>query len=175
VLDEEAAAMLDAQSGDCGANGVATAAVYEDRRVALGAVGPRSRAMPRDNLGGASRFFYCAKASTADRERGVEGDARANLHPTVKPRDLMRWLVRLVTPPGGIVLDPFAGSGSTGVACACEGFGFVGIELDPGHADVARARIAAAQQEAPRHIGEGVPKPKTGDDRQTQLFPKGDA
>ena len=96
--------------------------------------------------GGAERFFYCAKASAADRDDGLEGvDARKNTHPTVKPTDLMRYLCRLVTPPGGTVLDPFTGSGSTGRGAALEGFKFIGVELSPEYADIARARIAAVQ------------------------------
>jgi len=111
----------------------------------------------------AARFFYCAKASRSERNAGLEGmpekrpDERTNTgmgtfvekgvakqsnhHPTVKPIELMRYLVRLVTPPGGIVLDPFAGSGSTGVACAEEGFGFIGIEREAEYCEIARARI----------------------------------
>ncbi|MBH9662032.1 DNA-methyltransferase [Burkholderia multivorans] len=83
----------------------------------------------------AARFFYCAKASRADRGEG-------NTHPTVKPTDLMAYLCRLVTPPGGTVLDPFMGSGSTGKACVREGFLFVGIDLTPEYVEIARARIA---------------------------------
>lgn len=90
----------------------------------------------RGDTGSAARFFYCAKASKADRGAG-------NNHPTVKPTDLMRWLCRLVTPPGGVVLDPFMGSGSTGIAASREGFGFIGIELDPEYAEIARRRIHA--------------------------------
>jgi site-specific DNA-methyltransferase (adenine-specific) len=71
-------------------------------------------------------------------------DPRKNHHPTVKPTALMRWLVRLITPPGGTVLDPFMGSGSTGKACALEGFGFIGIEREAEYLEIARARIAAA-------------------------------
>jgi site-specific DNA-methyltransferase (adenine-specific) len=66
-----------------------------------------------------------------------------NHHPTVKPVDLMRWLVRLVCPPGGTVIDPFTGSGTTGVACRLEGFGFIGIDIEPAYIDMARQRIAA--------------------------------
>jgi len=88
--------------------------------------------------GSAARFFYCAKASKRDR-----GDD--NNHPTVKPTDLMRYLCRLVTPPGGIVLDPFMGSGSTGKAAKLEGFNFIGIELDADYLKIASARIEAAQ------------------------------
>ena len=81
-----------------------------------------------------ARFMYCAKASKAD--RGPE-----NNHPTVKPTDLMAYLCRLVTPPGGVVLDPFMGSGSTGKAAIREGFQFVGIEMDPEYLAIAEARI----------------------------------
>jgi site-specific DNA-methyltransferase (adenine-specific) len=88
-------------------------------------------------LNDAARFFYCAKASRSDRGEG-------NTHPTVKPTDLMRYLCRLVTPPGGTVLDPFAGSGSTGKAAALEGFRFIGIEREAEYVEIARARIAAA-------------------------------
>ncbi len=87
--------------------------------------------------GSASRFFYCAKASKQDREEN-------NNHPTVKPTDLMRYLVRLVTPKNGIVLDCFMGSGSTGKACALEGFNFVGIDLDKDYCKIAKARIDKA-------------------------------
>lgn len=87
---------------------------------------------------GAQRFFYSAKASKADRGEG-------NVHPTVKPTDLMRYLCRLVTPPGGVVLDPFMGSGSTGKAAHLEGFKFVGIEREEEYFRIAQERIANAQ------------------------------
>lgn len=120
--------------------------------------------------GNAARFFYCAKASKSDRDEGVmlamvtaaemtdrepdtdglnsprAGAGRTsgarNNHPTVKPTALMQWLVRLVTPPGGKVLDPFTGSGSTGKACAIEGFDFIGFEMDPHYCEIAKQRIA---------------------------------
>lgn len=92
---------------------------------------------PTGLLRDAARFFYCAKASKADRGDG-------NTHPTVKPTDLMRYLCRLVTPPGGVVLDPFMGSGSTGKAATMEGFRFIGIERDEGYFSIANARIKAA-------------------------------
>jgi hypothetical protein len=119
-------------------------------------------------LGEPSRFFYCAKASRSEREAGLEGMPTvtsqsgmggampvddngnerdrfkviaANHHPTVKPIDVMRWLVRLVTPPNGVVLDPFCGSGSTGCAAVLEGKRFVGIEREPEYAEIARRRI----------------------------------
>lgn len=91
---------------------------------------------PHDaGTGSAARFFYCAKASRAER-------GEANNHPTVKPVALMRYLCRLITPTGGLILDPFAGSGSTGVAAKLEGFRFIGFELDPASAEVANRRIA---------------------------------
>lgn len=121
----------------------------------------------------AARFFYCAKASKADRDDGVSlaatsaaemvdrdadsagmnspraGAGRTsgarNDHPTVKPTALMQWLVRLVTPPGGTVLDPFTGSGSTGKACMLEGFEFIGFEMDPHYCEIAEQRIAKAR------------------------------
>lgn len=111
----------------------------------------------KESFGSAARFFYCAKASKKDRDEGVAGVAgvgalrdngrksqpRKNTHPTVKPTDLMRYLVRLVTPPNGTVLDPFMGSGSTGKGAVLEGFDFIGIELDADYIEIARARIDA--------------------------------
>ena len=93
-----------------------------------------------DNGGSAARFFYCAKASKADRGEG-------NNHPTVKPTSLMRYLCRLVTPPGGIVLDPFMGSGSTGKAALLEGFDFIGIEREVEFYEIAKARVGVGQME----------------------------
>ena len=112
-----------------------------------------------------ARFMYCAKASRKDRNEGlqdpgpqfkhgttlrqVENTATAgNNHPTVKPTDLMAYLCRLVTPPGGTVLDPFMGSGSTGKAAVREGFRFIGCELSPEYCDIARARLFIAVCEA---------------------------
>jgi DNA modification methylase len=89
---------------------------------------------------GASRFFYVAKASARERSAGLPLGER-NTHPTVKPIELMRWLCRLVTPPGGVVLDPFMGSGTTGCAAALEGFRFIGIEQDEESVRTAIARI----------------------------------
>ena len=94
----------------------------------------RTPSEPRNDTGSAARFFYCAKAGAADRGDG-------NTHPTVKPTDLMRYLCRLVTPPGGLVLDPFTGSGSTGKAAKLEGFRFMGFEKDTEYAEIARRRI----------------------------------
>jgi DNA modification methylase len=92
---------------------------------------------PVDNDGSAARFFYCAKTNKKDRGEG-------NGHPTVKPTDLMRYLVRLVTPLGGTVLDPFMGSGSTGKAAMLEGFNFVGIDQNNEYMAIAYKRITEA-------------------------------
>ena len=86
----------------------------------------------------AARFFYCAKPNKQDRN---EGTRDGNPHLTVKPTELMRYLVRLVTPEGGTVLDGFMGSGSTGKAAMLEGRSFVGIDLDPENVTIAKARI----------------------------------
>jgi len=88
----------------------------------------------RFDAGSAARFFYCAKTSKSERGEG-------NIHPTVKPIALMRYLCRLVTPPGGVILDPFTGSGSTGLAAMREGFDFIGIELNADYIKIANARI----------------------------------
>jgi hypothetical protein len=111
--------------------------------VAKGAEAERVRnAYERDSGGSAARFFYCAKASKADRNSGGVNCT----HPTVKPTELMRYLCRLVTPPGGVVLDPFMGSGSTGKAAALEGFRFIGIEREAEYLEIARGRIEVPAQ-----------------------------
>jgi site-specific DNA-methyltransferase (adenine-specific) len=115
-----------------------------------------------DNGGSAARFFYCPKASKKDRDEGLEGfeeasnmrvngpreseeaktaTLRKNTHPTVKPTALMQYLCRLITPTGGVVLDPYMGSGSTGKAAEQEGFSFVGCELDEDYYKIAKSRI----------------------------------
>ena len=102
---------------------------------------------------GAARFFYCAKPSRAER-----GD---NSHPTVKPIALMRYLCRLVTPKGGTVLDPFAGSGTTGVAAIAEGFRFVGCELSEDYAAIARRRLTSDRTESKPSSGRTSAPPPT--------------
>lgn len=97
----------------------------------------------RGDNGSAARFFYCAKANKRERDDGL--GEHHNCHPTVKPTDLMRYLCRLVTPPGGLVLDPFAGSGSTGRGAVLEGFSFIGIEREHDYADIAAARLEAIE------------------------------
>ena len=171
LLDEEAAAMLDEQTGElisgqpCGikAGGQGNAFGHYEGGIPVTGFG--------DN-GGASRFYYVAKPSREERDYGTRGmpkqdncdisgrtpggaglnsplagamrtSAAGNFHPTVKPVELMRWLVKLVTPPGGTVLDPFMGSGTTGMACQYEQRQFIGIEREAGYVQIAERRIAA--------------------------------
>ncbi len=133
----------------------------------FGKMAPAVDSEPRNDTGSAARFFYCAKTSKKDRDEGLEHlpkkkagmvsntsgqhitrrdegyevSPRANNHPTVKPTKLMRYLCRLVTPPDGLIYDPFMGSGSTGKAAVLEGFGFIGSELEEEYCEIARARI----------------------------------
>ena len=103
-----------------------------------------------EQAGDVSRFFYTSKPSKKEREAGLEPPEgqRANVHPTVKPIDLMRYLCRLITPPNGTVLDPFMGSGSTGCAASLEGFDFVGIEREAEYFEIAQRRIEHWRDEA---------------------------
>jgi hypothetical protein len=133
VLDEEAAWLLDEQSGITYSAGGSRgkrkggwARPCNEQHAATG--------LGFGDVGGASRFFYCAKASASERGHG-------NDHPTVKPLALMRWLVRLVTPHGGMVLDPFGGSGTTALACRDEGFSCVLIDNDSHSIEIARRRF----------------------------------
>lgn len=140
ILDEDAAKTLDAQSGVTSTGG------QGHRRSApgqFGLGGDNKLNIYHSDSGGASRFFYIAKASKSEREAGLDAPAgqRANIHTTVKPLTLMRYLVRLVTPKGGKVLDPFMGSGSTGCAAVLEGFDFVGIDITPEYVAIAQKRI----------------------------------
>lgn len=131
--------------------------------------GKRARCLARQESNkSAARFFYCGKASSRERDEGLEGlqisdgrtaeadnprlrakVVRKNTHPTVKPIALMRWLCRLITPPDGVILDPFVGSGPTGIAAMMEGFHFIGIEKEPKFLELARLRILHAQSTSP--------------------------
>lgn len=145
---ECAVALLDAQIGETGQHAsvrgnepsASTSTVYNKM--------VRKGMQARNDTGGASRFFYVAKATREERERWLKEMAdgsRANKHPTVKPVALMRWLVRLVGGQrGSRILDPFCGSGTTGVACALEGYDFTGIDLEQEHVDVAQQRVTGA-------------------------------
>ncbi len=163
ILDAEAGAMLDAQVGNRpGMSGGGKHGPNAHQGM-FGAIDSEHTA--RGDNGGPSRFFYCPKTSKKEREAGLENweetrrtdgrDAecdnpwlrtapRRNTHPTVKPQALMAWLCRLVTPPGGVILDPTCGSGSTGCAAVSEGFEFLGIDMDEEYCEIARARIKFA-------------------------------
>jgi DNA modification methylase len=164
VLDEEAARALDEMSGMLQTGGGIRNGPQTPAFFGRFAGDEDVRSFP-GNTGGASRFYYVAKASRSEREAGCASlpkrtfyadaaipqrderpnTANANHHPTVKPVALMRWLVRLVTPPDGLVLDPFTGSGTTGIAATLEGRRFLGIEREAEYVEIARARIAHAQ------------------------------
>ncbi len=135
ILDEEAGKMLDEQSGIRPAgngNGNAETGVATNGQ----GVPPlrRGKLIPRNDTGGASRFYYCAKASRKERGEG-------NNHPTVKPLSLIKYLITLVTPPNGICLDPFEGSGTHALACLELGFNYIGFELDTTYCGIANKRI----------------------------------
>ena len=98
-----------------------------------------------NDKGGASRFFYVAKVSKKERNLGLQEDMKS-IHPTMKPINLMTYLCRLVTPEGGIVLDPFMGSGSTGISAQLEGFRFIGMEMDGDYFKIAEARINSYEE-----------------------------
>ena len=149
ALDATAAGMLDEQSGERpGGNFPLGGKVSHDKDTAYGKYGGsggEARAM--GDTGGASRFFYTAKASRQDRNTS----GADNTHPTVKPTELMRWLIRLVTPPGGIILDPFGGSGSTGVAARAENVRCILIEREPEYLEIIRNRLAQQNLFATEH------------------------
>lgn len=168
LFDEEAAAVLDEQSGERPSRGE-----YKNRkgeRYEVDGVtwkyGGNVDNTYSNQTGGASRFFYVAKASKRERNEGLEGQTtddgrnksidnpylrgetkRQNHHPTVKPIKLMEYLIKLVTPPGGTVLDPFMGSGTTGCAAVKLGFNFIGIEREQEYVEIAKRRIEHWKQE----------------------------
>ena len=146
ILDEEAGKILDEQSGISKSSGgrgeksMGALGKTKYGKYALDVKGANIGGL--GDTGGASRFFYCAKVSQKERN-----GAGKNSHPTVKPIALMKYLIKLVTPLGGIVLDPFCGSGSTGCAAVRCKRRFVGIEKQKEYAEIARARIEAQEKE----------------------------
>lgn len=168
TIDQTAAELLDQQAGErvSGKPGTMRSGVNTSAAYGAESRPPGTPMTGYGDRGGPSRFFYCPKASRAERDAGLHGEKQPllwssgtknpgsfqspntdrsarNPHPTVKPIELMRWLVRLVTPPGRIVLDPFMGSGTTGIAAACEGASFVGIDKVADYVEIARRRIEA--------------------------------
>jgi len=173
ILDEYTAGLLDEQSGISKSTG-GRIGKKETSNIDFGLSGNYEKGDPGfGDVGGASRFFYVAKASKRDRNEGLEdfepqrhadrvsdtgvgGDnprnrsnqAKQNFHPTVKPTDLMRYLIKLVTPAGGVVLDPFTGSGSTGKAALLDGYQFLGIEMTDDYLPIIQGRLDWAEQQS---------------------------
>ena len=143
ILDEEAGKLLDEQTGILKSGKM-------KQHIEGGMYNVYGKMYPRDvetigDSGGASRFFYCAKASKKERGEG-------NNHPTVKPVSLIKYLVTLVTPPDGVCLDPFMGSGTTAIACINTNRNYIGFELDKHYCDIANERIQKAVRE--KEVGE---------------------
>jgi site-specific DNA-methyltransferase (adenine-specific) len=165
LFDEEAAQVLDEQSGKLSNQSTSKRKGGFKTEYVGGDNIKKYETDAYNDKGGASRFFYIAKVSKKERNLGldnfedkiIEGrdegqDTRSvafkkrptpmkNTHPTLKPINLMTYLCRLITPPGGIILDPFMGSGSTGISACLEGFRFVGMELDEDYFKIAEARV----------------------------------
>ena len=172
ILDEEAGKMLDEQSGELKSGALKSDCYKEDRdnESIFAGAGKFEHKGYKPDKGGASRFFYCAKASKSERNAGCEEleekekagsyqfredgsldgkptAPKSNHHPTVKPLKLMEYLCTLTkTPTGGLVLDPFCGSGTTGIACVNTGRDFIGIEREPEYVKIAEARIKHAEE-----------------------------
>jgi hypothetical protein len=194
ILDEYTAELLDEQSGQTASKAANRGLQVSGQAGGLAGSNPNYKdgtdsIRGHNDSGGASRFFYVAKASKRDRNEGLEdleaqrhsdrelddgagGDnprnrtnnAKQNFHPTVKPTELMRYLVKLITPPGGTVLDPFTGSGSTGKAAILEGFDFIGIELTEDYWPIIEGRLKHAEAKVAERIKE------TSDQEQEKLF-----
>lgn len=169
ILDETTAQLLDQQSGITKTGDIKPYKNGTTNRNVYGEMKYDKTSIHKGDVGGASRFFYVAKASKRDRNEGLEqlptkpagsmagGEdkrdgkpinhpLRQNFHPTVKPTVLMQYLIKLVTPPNGIVLDPFAGSGSTGKAAILDNYQFIGIELTPEYFPIIEGRLRHAQE-----------------------------
>jgi site-specific DNA-methyltransferase (adenine-specific) len=144
TLDEEAAALLDEQSGELTSGRLDRSKIVAPNKT-YGVRPTRLSGTYEADSGGASRFFYVAKASKKDRGAG-------NTHPTVKSTELMRYFCRLVTPPEGTILDPFAGSGSTLIAALLEGFSVYGIEREAEYIAIARTRVEQCLQELQKGV-----------------------
>jgi len=171
IFDEEAGQLLDEQSGKSKTKANKNYK-HSNTETESNTFTGRGNYTPREDEGGASRFFYCPKAAKSDRNEGLDDfekkgnkfmatkngtgetskgmerfttEPKANHHPTVKPTDLMRYLINLVTPPNGTILDPFMGSGSTGKAAVRCGVNFIGIEKEQEYMDIASARIEHEQ------------------------------
>jgi DNA modification methylase len=180
ILDPYTAELLDEQSGQRQAGAFPKRADRTTNQIFKYGLQERDERINLDS-GGASRFFYVAKASKRDRNEGLEdldaqrhsdreltdgvgGDnprnrtnqAKQNFHPTVKPTSLMEYLINLVTPPNGTVLDPFTGSGSTGKAAILQGFDFIGIEMTEEYLPIIEGRLKHAEAKVAERIREAT-------------------
>ncbi|GAG68928.1 unnamed protein product [marine sediment metagenome] len=175
ILSEQGAEELDRQSGVRKSGAMTKPYKYTNTGHSLGSPTGYTKQIHKSNEGGASRFFYVAKASKRERNMGCEGLGEKNIdyegrkgqnnsefrlngskrkenmsknnHPTVKPLKLMEYLVKLVTPPKGTTLDPFIGSGTTGIACKKLGFNYIGIDQSKEYCPMAVARIKAVKED----------------------------
>lgn len=170
IFDEAAGAELDAQSGVSKSAASAGRQTPKTSTAAFGDFAGTDKVAGHNDSGGAARFFYCPKPGKKERNAGLDelaarevhrlgagnGEGKdpsapavdSNFHPTVKPVALMRYLVRLVTPPGGTVLDPFLGSGTTAVAAILEGFTWIGCEMTDDYLPIIRGRVQWAQRQS---------------------------
>lgn len=141
MFDEKAARLLDEQTGILKSQLMTSGTKRKNKKGKTNVYSPMPVDFAKQNTygdeGGASRFFYCGKASPKERNEGVE----RNTHPTVKPVKLMEYLLRLVTPKDGVVLDPFMGSGTTGKACIKLGLSFLGMEINKNFYETAKKRL----------------------------------
>jgi site-specific DNA-methyltransferase (adenine-specific) len=140
ILDEEAATIIDEQSGITKSPKPYKAEGYKE--TSMFGLGGVNHDKEYGDEGGASRFFYVARASKSDRNEGVE----SNPHPTVKPTSLMTYLIKLIAPEGSTILDPFTGSGSTGKAALLNGYKFIGIELTEEYLPIIKGRLDHAEE-----------------------------
>lgn len=173
LFDEEAAKMLDEHAGILKSGSIEPHHKFKlEKKVAFGQYNAKSGITQKGDSGGASRFFYCAKASSAERNNGCEGlplkdsvyaknaengeglrvsDSKLpkqNFHPTVKPLKLLEYLLKLISPPkNALILDPFAGSGSTCVSAKQLGIECIGIEINPEYCEIARKRVDTVKSE----------------------------
>jgi site-specific DNA-methyltransferase (adenine-specific) len=190
ILDRDTAKLLDEQSGQLSSGKLEAHHNRESQDTGIyGQINGLQSERGYGDSGGASRFFYVAKASKRDRNEGLEelplgqskfgnqketvdgslnskhrGEPRQNFHPTVKPTSLMEYLIKLVTPPNGTVLDPFTGSGSTGKAAILQGFDFIGIEMTEEYLPIIEGRLKHAEAKVAERIKE------TADQEQEKLF-----
>ena len=162
IFDDFTGKILDEQSGILTTGAMKKAYEYQNNGTSFGKPSGSTKMIYDSNKGGASRFFYCAKPSQKERNKGTKD---GNKHSTVKPIKLMRYLIRLITPPNGVCLDPFNGSGTTGIGCMVEGFDYIGIDSDKESCETSIDRITAWKKEI-----DEVESELTEEDNQLNMF-----